>query len=173
VAVAGARVCRLTNSADFERVLAQPAKASNRHFALHGLELPGAPRGRPARVGQDHLSTGKAEIADDSVDNVPESHPVETPSPCVWLGLVVPKRFAKRSVLRSLVKRQIRSGVSRHLHHFPSGIWVVRLRATFDKPRFISAASDRLRSLVRSEVDELLKAVPNLPRGLRLRATGA
>jgi ribonuclease P protein component len=107
------------------------------------------------------------------VDNVPATNPELVPSPCVWLGLVVPKRFAKRSVLRSLVKRQIRRGVSRQLHNFPPGIWVVRLRAAFDKPRFISAASDRLRSLVRSEVDELLKAVPNPSCGLRLRATGA
>lgn len=78
---------------------------------------------------------------------------------CVCLGVVVPKRFARRSVTRSLLKRQIRCGVERHVENLPHGLWVVRLRATFDNANHASAASSSLRSIVRLEVEQLLAAM--------------
>ena len=72
----------------------------------------------------------------------------------VWLGCVVPKRHARRAVTRTLLKRQIR-GAAEHAA-LPPGLWVVRLRAGFDRVAFPSAASDSLRLAAREELDMLL-----------------
>ena len=61
-----------------------------------------------------------------------------------WLGAVVPKRHARRAVTRSLLKRQIYAAAERHRAHLRRGLWIVRLRAPFDRPQFASAASDAL-----------------------------
>lgn len=77
------------------------------------------------------------------------------PSAC-WLGVVVPKRHARRSVTRSLLKREIRAAVARHAERLDAGLWLVRLRAPFDTQSYVSAASAALRRAVRDELDELL-----------------
>ena len=74
----------------------------------------------------------------------------------VWLGMVVPKRHARRSVTRSLLKRQIRAAVSGRAASLAGGLWVVRLRAPFDTARFASAASDELRRAARVELERLI-----------------
>lgn len=82
----------------------------------------------------------------------------ETPSCCPRggrLGLVLPKRLARRAVTRTLMKRQ-----SRALHHqfaaeLPAGDWVLRLRAPFDVKRFPSATSPALKQVVRQELQAL------------------
>jgi ribonuclease P protein component len=68
----------------------------------------------------------------------------------------VPKRCARRAVTRTLIKRQIRAAVERHAAGLPSGLWVVRLRAPFDRTVFRSAASDALRAAARDELDTVL-----------------
>jgi ribonuclease P protein component len=76
------------------------------------------------------------------------------------LGAVVPKRHAKRSVTRTLLKRQIRAAVLRRGQPgqtpLPSGLWVVRLRAGFEGAAYASAASDPLRSAAGAELDSML-----------------
>ena len=74
-----------------------------------------------------------------------------------WLGLVVPKRHAKRAVTRTLIKRQMRALMQAHASQLPSGLWVLRLRAPFDRKEFISAASARLRGVVHDELTLLLQ----------------
>ena len=74
-----------------------------------------------------------------------------------WLGTVVPKRHAKRSVTRSLLKRQIRSAWLRHTVHLPPGLWLVRLRAPFAPAQFPSAASVALRAAACAELEQLLR----------------
>lgn len=74
----------------------------------------------------------------------------------LWLGAVIPKRHAKRAVTRNLMKRQIRAMVADRATTLPSGLWVVRLRATFDRVDFRSAASAPLRHAVRAELGALL-----------------
>ncbi len=74
----------------------------------------------------------------------------------VWLGSVVPKRHAKRSVTRSLLKRQIRAAVSGQAAALAGGLWVVRLRAPFDKAAFPSAASSALQLAARTELEQLM-----------------
>ena len=69
--------------------------------------------------------------------------------------MVVPKRHAKRSVTRQLLKRQIRAAFAER-PGMPPGLWVVRLRSPVDRQKFPSAASDALRSAVRAELAQLL-----------------
>ena len=76
----------------------------------------------------------------------------------VWLGAVVPKRHARRSVTRSLLKRQIRAAVGAHADALLGGLWVVRVRAPFDKATFPSAASERLKHSAREELEQVLSA---------------
>ncbi len=74
----------------------------------------------------------------------------------LWLGAVIPKRHARRSVTRSLLKRQIRCVVGDHAAALAGGLWVVRLRAPFDRARFCSAASDELKRVARDELEGLI-----------------
>ena len=70
----------------------------------------------------------------------------------VWIGTVVPKRHAKRSVTRNLIKRQIRRSLHDRESSLAPGLWVVRLRAPFDAARFSSAASSGLRNAAADEL---------------------
>jgi ribonuclease P protein component len=74
-----------------------------------------------------------------------------------WLGLVVPKRHARRAVTRTLLKRQIRSALAEGEAMLPVGLWVVRLRAPFDRSVFPSAASQALRRVARQELAGLVR----------------
>jgi ribonuclease P protein component len=69
----------------------------------------------------------------------------------------VPKRHARRSVTRSLLKRQMRAVVQHEADRLPPGLWVLRLKAPFDKQQFPSAASEPLRALARDELVTLLQ----------------
>jgi len=82
--------------------------------------------------------------------------PVPSTPDGVWLGAVVPKRHAKRSVTRTLLKRQIRSAATSSESALAAGLWVIRLRAPFDRSHFVSAASDALKRTARAELQQLL-----------------
>ena len=100
---------RIVRAADFQRVLGTAPRARSRHFAVHHLRQsptrgPGVPR-QP-----DALPTGLSTDAEQACPHAVEDVPADAPLPQgAWLGLVVPKRNAKRSVTRSLVKRQMRA----------------------------------------------------------------
>jgi len=140
----------IEQSTDFERVLRTRSRAQTQHFAVH--HLPDRPslsaRARRAAVARK-LSTGDAPEPDKPVDDLPVQ---------IWAGAVVPKRHARRAVTRTLLKRQIRSAVERHADALAGGLWVVRLRAPFDKSRFPSAASDALKRAARDELEMLFGA---------------
>ena len=57
---------------------------------------------------------------------------------------------------RTLLKRQIRAAVERHGGQLTEGLWVVRLRAPFDRALFPSAASMALKHAARDELESLL-----------------
>jgi len=152
---------RLQRSADFERVLRTPTRARSTHFAAHHI---GDSPSRPARASKKAaaLKLSTAEVSsdtppvDESAGRVPTS-PVAAPQPSgLWLGAVVPKRHARRSVTRSLLKRQIRAAIAKQGESLPSGLWVIRLRAPFDVALFPSAASGALLEAARDELDRLL-----------------
>lgn len=80
-----------------------------------------------------------------------------------WLGLVVPKRHARRAVTRNLIKRQLRAAMSRHATTLPGGLWVVRLRSPFDKAAFPSPGSDALRAAAQAEIEQLFHQAAHAP----------
>ena len=144
---------RIQRPVDFERVLARPSRSRSVHFALHHLSADLAPSAWAAaklRTAQAELSTGESQ----PVHNVVEHQPPSVPNGC-WLGMVVPKRHARRAVTRTLLKRQIRAAFAAAAG-MPPGLWVVRLRSPFDRQKFPSAASDALRQAARAELAQLL-----------------
>ena len=80
-----------------------------------------------------------------------------------WLGLVVPKRHAKRAVTRTLLKRRIRAAV-RGVEGLAPGMWVVRLRQPFSRTEFVSAASERLGAVIFDELASLMTAAAERAR---------
>lgn len=74
----------------------------------------------------------------------------------VWMGAMVPKRWAKRAVTRNTIKRQIYSVSADFESRLPVAAHVVRLRAGFDRKEFISATSELLKVAVRQELQQLL-----------------
>jgi ribonuclease P protein component len=108
------------------------------------------------------LSTAHEPPSAQAVDDfaIRASPPASSAGPGAWWGAVVPKRHARRSVTRTLIKRQIRAALSRReapgQRALRAGIWVVRLRAPFDRNAFASAASSALRLAARSELDGVL-----------------
>lgn len=142
--------------------------ARTAHFSLHVLLLPdpvqAARASSASTVSGDaalpdaELSTGSAEAVSLLVDDS------ATPGGPNWrLGLVLPKKQARRSVTRSLMRHQAREAFRRHApqvlaagrHGLEVDGWVVRLRAPFDRKLFPSAASEALSAAVRQELDEL------------------
>lgn len=156
---------RIVRSEDFERVLAQPARARSPHFALHFVgEQPSRPRKKRGTASglpepaNTKLSTVTEPLCQQAVDDRLLVVPHTAPGPQAWCGAVVPKRHAKRAVTRTLIKRQIRSAAQRiddGAGGLEPGLWVVRLRAPFDRMLFTSAASSVLRSAARVEIDAL------------------
>lgn len=154
---------RLVRSSDFERVLAAPARARSVHFAVHHLAArPSVPRRAAVHGSSTELSTADLSGTDTPVDGLIDQ---------LWLGSVVPRRHARRSVTRSLLKRQIRAVVGRQ-PGLPGGLWVVRLRAPFDRLQFVSAASEALRRAACAELVALLADAALAEGGVRGRRRG-
>lgn len=73
----------------------------------------------------------------------------------LWVGAMVPKRWARRAVTRNLIKRQVYSVARQHEALLPAAAYLVRLRSTFDRLDFRSARSDALQTAVRGEIEQL------------------
>ncbi len=139
---------RIVRPADFERALGASTRSRSTHFVAHHTA------GRPLALmpavpdtQNTELSTGDAQSSPQVVDELP---------PAWWLGAVVPKRHARRAVTRTLMKRQIRAAMQRHASALHAGLWVIRLKAPFDRQLFPSASSDALKHTVSQELDKLL-----------------
>jgi ribonuclease P protein component len=70
-----------------------------------------------------------------------------------FVGVMSPKRFAKRAVTRNLIKRQIYALTSES--PLTAAAYVVRLKAPFAKDQFKSASSDALKRVVRAELKQI------------------
>jgi ribonuclease P protein component len=119
---------RLKTRAQFQAVLAGATVARTAHFALHRCALD-APAGAAPLFAAEVL----------------------------WLGAMVPKRWARRAVTRNAIKRQIYTVSAAVAESLPRAAHVVRLRAAFDRKQFVSASSDRLKAAVRAELQQLLE----------------
>ena len=164
---------RIQRAVDFERVLQAGSRARSHWFALHYLA------DSPSRPGAHNLSTACPpdghRVVDEPQPQVADAGQADQPTPSArWLGLVVPKRLARRSVTRSLVKRLGRAGLGEQLKTstpLPAGLWVLRLRTPIDRKAFPSASSEALRKVLREDLDLLwrraLNPRPPKPRGER------
>lgn len=123
-------------AADFERLLATRARARSEHFVLHHLP-------RVASLPAGDLSTGASGVPDGHVDEPRR------------LGVVVPKRLARRAVTRNLFKRLARAQFAGRQADLPLGDWLLRLRQPFEREHYVSAASPALRVAVRGELQRL------------------
>ena len=149
---------RIVRSVDFERVLRCPPRARSAHFALHHLAGVPTPIAKPQRKREnEQLSTGEVPSAAQPVDDLGAKR--AEPGSRVWLGMVIPKRHARRSVTRSLLKRQIRAAMGRSESSLSGGLWVVRLRSPFDRTHFPAAASTALGDLAGEELAKLIQRV--------------
>jgi ribonuclease P protein component len=135
-------VQRLKTRPQFQAALAGGTVSRTPHFALHRLNLPEA---KPL------ASTEDSHIA-------PLFQTQE-----VWLGAMVPKRWAKRAVTRNAIKRQIYNVSAQFEVRLPCAAHVVRLRSGFDRQQFISATSPMLKLAVRQELEQLFERAVSKP----------
>jgi ribonuclease P protein component len=154
-------VGRVLRSADFQTVLSTPPRSRSAHFSVHHVTAcPSVPQKPAKKALSNELSTGEGPspllLVDEFVDGTALAPAKSVPTGC-WLGLVVPKRHAKRSVTRNLLKRQMREAMQLQASSLLPGLWVLRLKAPFDRKLFPSPASDPLRRLVREELLALLQ----------------
>jgi len=108
------------------------------HFALHRLAL-------NAKALQPQPGNCLAE---------PTLFPVQD----LWIGAMVPKRWAKRAVTRNAIKRQIYTVSAEFSHQYLQAAFIVRLSRGFARDEFFSASSRPLKQAVRAEVQVLLRA---------------
>ncbi|MHA7602397.1 ribonuclease P protein component [Alicycliphilus sp. T452] len=137
---------RLKTRAQFQAAMAGGTVSRTAHFALHRLGLPAA---GAAPAGPDPLPKAWESQA---LFAVPQGQPG------VWLGAMVPKRWARRAVTRNTIKRQIHAVAAGFEPRMPQAAHVVRLRAAFDRKHFVSATSDALKAAVRAELQQLFAA---------------
>jgi len=136
-------VHRLKTRPQFQAALAGGTVSRTAHFALHRLLL---------NAGQ---VTPKA--TPDTAGPAPDEAQALFALDGVWMGAMVPKRWARRAVTRNTIKRQIYAVSARFADRLPQAAHVVRLRATFDRKQFISASSDVLKLAVRQELEQLFE----------------
>jgi len=114
----------------FQAVLAGRVVSRTPHFVLHVLE-------------------------DRADDRATGTGPVLFPLADTSLGAMVPKRWARRAVTRNAIKRQIFTVSKEFEPDLTAVAYVVRLRSTFDRAKFVSATSQALKLAVRSELQQL------------------
>lgn len=139
---------RLKTRAQFQAALAGGTVARTPHFALHRCLLD---------VGKVSLASSVVTNVADAVDGPVGAKPDPQlfNAEAVWMGAMVPKRWARRAVTRNAIKRQIYQVSAGVESGFLQAAHVVRLRAGFDRKEFVSASSDRLKAAVRAELDQL------------------
>ena len=138
-----ALVRRLKNRSQFQAVLAGVIIARTAHFALHRNALDAlALQAQPGKF-----------------DGAKALFPVQD----MWVGAMVPKRWARKAVTRNTIKRQIYAVCADFSQHYSQAALVIRLRSGFARTEFISASSRQLKQAVRSEVQALLQAGTSAP----------
>ena len=139
---------RLKTRPQFQAALSGGTVSRTLHFALHRLSLP-----ETQPVSEINSQTGVAVHTSTSLFHPPQ----------VWLGAMVPKRWAKRAVTRNAIKRQIYAISAEFESLLPCAAHVVRLRSEFDRRHFISATSPLLKQAVRLELAQLFERATKQP----------
>ena len=133
---------RLKTRPQFQAALTGKTLSKTAHFVLHGCPLPQPPSGETPGGPE------RAQALFSCVD--------------IWLGAMVPKRWAKRAATRNLIKRQIYTISTAHQHVLTHGAHVVRLRSGFGVQNFPSGSSDALKQAVRQELLQLFASPARL-----------
>ena len=145
---------RLKTRAQFQATMAGGTVARTAHFAFHRLAFPAESAAHLPLVAAQKSPSPVADAA------VHTAKPLFQ-RPDVWLGAMVPKRWARRAVTRNAIKRQIYNLATELEPQLLVAAHVVRLRATFDRKQFVSASSDALKQAVRAELLQLFaRAAP-------------
>jgi len=119
---------RILQRAQFDAVMSSgPPVAKTVHFALH--------------MAKSHEPGGVPDLF---------------PGGGAWLGVLVPKRWARRAVTRNTLRRQIYAVARELTAGLPQLPMVVRLRSGFSRDDFPSATSDALKREARAELLQLL-----------------
>lgn len=119
---------RILQRAQFDAVMSSgPPVAKTVHFALH--------------MAKSHEPGGVPDLF---------------PGGGAWLGVLVPKRWARRAVTRNTLRRQIYAVARELTAGLPQLPMVVRLRSGFSRDDFPSATSDALKREARAELQQLL-----------------
>jgi len=121
---------RLRSRQQFQVVMAGAPVAKTPHFALHSTGLGHSPDAR-----------------------------LLFPVADTWLGVLLPKRWARRAVTRNAIRRQIYETARAMAPELPQAALVVRLRSEFSRKQFLSATSEVLKRAVRAELQLLLARV--------------
>ena len=121
--------------------------ARSEHFALHRSGLPP----RDDRVAGVGASGQESKV----LTSEPKSQPL-FPVLDLWMGAMVPKRWAKRAVTRNAIKRQIYTVSADFSPKQRQAAFVVRLRRDFSRKVYVSASSDQLKQAVRTELLALM-----------------
>ena len=132
---------RLKTRPQFQATLAGGTVSRTAHFALHRLVW----------AAQPQVASAPAPTS----GSAPETAQTLFGFPQLWMGAMVPKRWARRAVTRNAIKRQIYNVSTLFEQRLPPAAHVVRLRAGFDRKQFVSASSDALKQAVRNELMEL------------------
>lgn len=133
------QVRRLKTREQFQAVLACPPCARTEHFVMHRLAA--------------------------STAGIVSTTPPDFPAEKLWVGAMVPKRWARRAVTRNLIRRLIHGLAQHHAAELPHAAYLLRLRAGFDRLKFHSASSDVLRAAVRAELELLFRKVVRVAPG--------
>jgi ribonuclease P protein component len=75
------------------------------------------------------------------------------------IGVICPKRWAKRAVTRNTIKRQIYAVTHELATELPAACLVLRLAAGFPRDEFTSATSAKLKMALRQELLGLLSKI--------------
>jgi ribonuclease P protein component len=154
---------RLKTRAQFQAVLAGTTVAKSAHFALHRNAevfqeaLPPSPAGLAHKAPGFVLSEADAARPADAEAANPEPRTPLFPVRDLWIGAMVPKRWAKRAVTRNAIKRQIYTVSADFSPPDRHAAYVVRLRRDFSRKTFVSASSDALKQAVRLELIALMQ----------------
>ncbi|MDH4450824.1 MAG: ribonuclease P protein component [Rhodoferax sp.] len=130
-------VTRLQTRAQFQAALGGTTVSKTAHFAMHCCA-----------VGVSG-SEGAAPVF---------------PSPGIWVGAMVPKRWAKRAVTRNTIKRQVYQLGVEFAPLLKEKAHLIRLRRDFDRKHFVSATSDALKAAVRMELQDLFGQIVGVAR---------
>lgn len=156
---------RLKNRAQFQAVLAERVLVRSAHFALHRHPLDGervteAAHRAPLTDNAPAMQTAPLPPQPTPASPTHRHRPPLFAPAGLWLGAMVPKRWAKRSVTRHAIKRQVYDLGKTLLPAGEQAAYVVRLRAGFSRELFHSSSSAELKQAVRTELQELMSRLP-------------